>query len=245
MNIAPSGALTLTCTLSLGSKGNEVQALQQLLNGAHLGHSLSTDGKFGRKTHAALLAFQRKNGLKPDGVVGPKTAKALGWHYNGRNSRPYLLMGQARNIVADTPPMMVLKTVIQNGMEHYKARFAEAMRKCGAPQDKINNALGALDDPAYSGFLSRLDSAMGQSIDSDRAMSSALMDLESAFLRFGVTTGEIGQYLKKNGGNTAAIGALMERLDVKQISFAVASMLRGDTSVPITIAKLQLAFRVL
>lgn len=36
------------------------------------------DGRFGRKTQAAVVAFQRGHELVADGEVGPQTAKALG-----------------------------------------------------------------------------------------------------------------------------------------------------------------------
>ena len=36
-----------------------------------------TDGKMGKKTKAALKAFQRAHGLKADGVIGDKTWKLL------------------------------------------------------------------------------------------------------------------------------------------------------------------------
>lgn len=36
------------------------------------------DGIAGRKTRAAIIAFQKARGLKPDGVVGPLTLRALG-----------------------------------------------------------------------------------------------------------------------------------------------------------------------
>lgn len=35
------------------------------------------DGRFGAKTRAAVVAFQRGRGLSPDGIVGPKTWDAL------------------------------------------------------------------------------------------------------------------------------------------------------------------------
>jgi GH25 family lysozyme M1 (1,4-beta-N-acetylmuramidase) len=39
---------------------------------------LKADGFFGPRTRDAVVAFQRAHGLTPDGVVGPRTAKALG-----------------------------------------------------------------------------------------------------------------------------------------------------------------------
>lgn len=37
------------------------------------------DGIYGQSTHSAVLAFQRRNGLKVDGLIGPATWAAL-WH---------------------------------------------------------------------------------------------------------------------------------------------------------------------
>ncbi len=37
----------------------------------------SSDGKMGQKTKAALMSFQKDNGLKPDGVLGPQTLTRL------------------------------------------------------------------------------------------------------------------------------------------------------------------------
>ena len=57
--------------LKLGSRGNDVMTLQNLLGG------LTVDGIFGKKTQAAVRAFQAARGLKADGIVGKLTWAAL------------------------------------------------------------------------------------------------------------------------------------------------------------------------
>ena len=63
--------------VSYGSRGDAVRRLQELLNA--LGYDCgSVDGIFGSKTKAAVLAFQKANGLGADGIVGPLTWAKLG-----------------------------------------------------------------------------------------------------------------------------------------------------------------------
>ncbi|MET8147920.1 L,D-transpeptidase family protein [Actinoplanes sp. NPDC049668] len=62
--------------LKSGAKGAEVLALQKRLN--ELGYwNGEADGKFGGQTQQAVFALQKAAGLGRDGVVGPKTKKAL------------------------------------------------------------------------------------------------------------------------------------------------------------------------
>ena len=63
--------------LRQGSKGGEVKEVQRRLKlwGYYNG---SVDGVFGAGTRAAVIAFQKKNGLTADGVVGKSTYRALG-----------------------------------------------------------------------------------------------------------------------------------------------------------------------
>ena len=64
--------------LSKGSKGLYVNRHQALLNIA--GARLVEDGDFGPVTERETEEFQRKYGLVPDGIVGPKTwTKELTW----------------------------------------------------------------------------------------------------------------------------------------------------------------------
>ncbi|MBQ8295260.1 MAG: spore cortex-lytic enzyme [Clostridia bacterium] len=63
--------------LRQGTKGGEVKEVQRRLKlwGYYNG---SVDGVFGAGTKSAVIAFQKKNGLTADGVVGAATYKALG-----------------------------------------------------------------------------------------------------------------------------------------------------------------------
>lgn len=61
----------LEAALKSGSKGEDVKYLQQQLG-------LPIDGVFGKTTHDAVVALQKKKKLTADGIVGPKTWKAIG-----------------------------------------------------------------------------------------------------------------------------------------------------------------------
>ena len=64
--------------LKEGSQGSDVLSLQRKL--AEKGFSPGAlDGNFGPGTEAAVMAFQQGEGLLADGVVGAKTAAALGF----------------------------------------------------------------------------------------------------------------------------------------------------------------------
>lgn len=66
-----------TAVLRQGASGGEVKELQRRLKewGYYSG---SVDGIYGKGTVAAVKAFQKKNGLKADGIAGIETYKALG-----------------------------------------------------------------------------------------------------------------------------------------------------------------------
>ena len=57
-------------------KGDRVEALQNAL--VANGYTLKVDGTLGKKTGAAVGAYQHLSGLTVDGVVGTKTAERLG-----------------------------------------------------------------------------------------------------------------------------------------------------------------------
>lgn len=72
--------------LKRGSSGAEVRSLQtRLKNWGYYDGGI--DGIYGSKTVAAVKYFQRKNGLTADGIVGAKTAAALGLRLKGQQSQ--------------------------------------------------------------------------------------------------------------------------------------------------------------
>jgi hypothetical protein len=64
-----------------GDSGTQVRTVQHKLG-------VTTDGKFGAKTRAAVEAFQAQNHLQVDGVVGRQTAAALAGAKNASSVKP-------------------------------------------------------------------------------------------------------------------------------------------------------------
>lgn len=68
-------------TMREGDAGREIGRLQSTLSrlgyGDPVGRTLVADGEFGPDTARAVRAFQREQGLKIDGVVGPRTLEAV------------------------------------------------------------------------------------------------------------------------------------------------------------------------
>lgn len=91
-------------TLALGARGEEVKKLQQVLS--EKGYDVGAiDGIYGKKTKEAVIAFQKENGLKVDGIAGPETLGKLeiNSQANNTSSDIYLLArcvyGEARGEV--------------------------------------------------------------------------------------------------------------------------------------------------
>lgn len=104
--ILPYNVTTVhAAVLKQGSRGSTVRTLQQKLKnwGYYTG---SVDGIYGSKTTSAVKYFQRKNGLKVDGIAGPKTLAAAGISSGSSSTSSYsdadinllarLIYGEAR-----------------------------------------------------------------------------------------------------------------------------------------------------
>ena len=82
---AKDATTTEAAVLKQGSTGSSVRTLETKLKswGYYTG---SVDGIYGSQTVKAVKYFQSKNGLAVDGIVGAKTAAALGMTLSGSSS---------------------------------------------------------------------------------------------------------------------------------------------------------------
>ena len=84
--------------LKKGSKGEEVQKLQQQLE--QLGYTVGVDGDFGALTHWGVTNLQAMFGYDIDGMVGPGTQKLIdaqvghGWNAKGESAHASALRAQ-------------------------------------------------------------------------------------------------------------------------------------------------------
>lgn len=75
---APANEPQAQTLLREGMKGSDVKHLQNRLISLGFLKTGQADADFGPKTKAAVIAFQKSRGLTADGVVGPKTWRAIG-----------------------------------------------------------------------------------------------------------------------------------------------------------------------
>jgi peptidoglycan hydrolase-like protein with peptidoglycan-binding domain len=104
--------------LKKGSFGEEVKQWQLFLQSA--GYKIPyVDGAFGPATERETLKFQTKNGLKPDGVVGPKTWQFVTTISNNMVSvqQNYIgYIGRINTITYNVP----LQTYLETGTDGYQ-----------------------------------------------------------------------------------------------------------------------------
>ena len=113
--------ITVGALSKMGSTGSEVSKIQSRLKewGYYDG---AVDGIYGIKTRDAVIKFQKKNGLTPDGIAGSKTLAAIGISSGGGyNSADYELL--ARLISAEARGesylgQVAVGAVVLNRMEH-------------------------------------------------------------------------------------------------------------------------------
>lgn len=117
-NSEPANALS-----RLGSTGSEVTKIQTRLK--NWGYYKGTvDGKYGEATQKAVKEFQRKNGLKVDGIAGSGTLSAMGISSSSQSSasnNDVYLLARAINGEARGEPysgQVAVGAVILNRVKH-------------------------------------------------------------------------------------------------------------------------------
>jgi N-acetylmuramoyl-L-alanine amidase len=104
--------------LRQGASGGEVTEVQRRLKlwGYYNG---SVDGVFGAGTKKAVIAFQKKNGLTADGVVGKATYQALGIN------KPSNVLSTGGNGFSDSDLYLLARTIYAEGRgEPYTGQVA-------------------------------------------------------------------------------------------------------------------------
>ncbi len=121
---APTAAVE-TAVLRQGSKGGEVKEVQRRLKqwGYYTG---SVDGIFGSNTKKAVIAFQKKNGLTADGIVGKSTYAALGMNdsYNALNGSSASGHGGSSNYTSSDLQLMAKAIYAEGRGESYTGQVA-------------------------------------------------------------------------------------------------------------------------
>jgi putative chitinase len=98
-------------TLKLGSTGAAVKRLQRALKAAGFSPG-AVDGDFGPATQAAVIAFQKGEGLLADGIAGPRTLSAL--DLTERGELESAIPGVTPRIVSEMFPFTPVDNIKRN-----------------------------------------------------------------------------------------------------------------------------------
>ena len=120
------GSISVSALSKMGSRGSEVKNIQtRLKNWGY--YSGAVDGIYGTATKNAVIKFQKKNGLTPDGIAGPATLEKIGLpsggssNNSGANSGDYQLLARIISAEARGEPytgQVAVGAVVLNRVEH-------------------------------------------------------------------------------------------------------------------------------
>lgn len=232
--------MNLNHLLLLGSRGAEVSALQQKLNDLGQAGRIAADGRFGVRTQAAVKAFQQRHHLKPDGIVGPRTAKALGWTFFGGALPPPIVVSLAKPpLPAATPPLLVVYEAIEAGLTHLFSRLKECVAQCGA------------SGPVIMQSAFKLQRLLQMQCDQVKGvLSKETPDSLSIFALMGVgfegkgVIKEIQSEIAQSGGNPNKFFLLEHSRHalLMQLGPIVQDLMYGNETATATIAKIRSTF---
>ena len=114
-----SSLVTLNKQIGLGSKGESVVALQNfLISKGYL--SGTADGKFGGKTKAGVIKYQKANKISPTGFVGPLTFASIN----------AVITSQASSLIVTDPVELICEYARPPAGFHYENM--QSHPPCGA-----------------------------------------------------------------------------------------------------------------
>lgn len=237
----PANAPTLREMLTLGSRGEFVRLLQANLNAEPFCTRLIEDGKLGKATFRELLVFQSTHKLKADGIVGPRTAAALGWRYLAPPPKPHVIRRDKPPLPGTTPPPLVVAETLRTGFARLCYLLKLEIDKNGLSENGRKNAKGNIDimygvlTHGIDLFLDRKDLT-----DFDFVFSQVVV------LEFQTMALKMGVEMKDLGGKVRGYADLLEKSEkLVDIGDMVKPLMRGEQSAEETIAKIRMRFQAI
>jgi hypothetical protein len=235
----------LSSPLHLGSHGEDVKELQKVLNDDAVGAMLAVDGRLGKATNKALIELQRRNGLKPDGVVGPVTARFLGWGYYSGQAAPYFVSFEQPPRSVMTPPLKLLMEAVLEGVKPvYKATrdamFSTPMTD-GNPRHNVTQ-IGFLDK-AWGNLETALDE-LAETVPEGTMAVATLRKALGTYVEFSSDFANTLQW-HAGGGYMWRLPDLIRKVPIDSIVATADRILRGDQTITMALAQLQIAFQIL
>lgn len=139
--------------LRFGERGDDVMGLQRSLNQLGIrdarGRALVEDGRFGRNTFDAIEGYQRANGLKVDGIAGPRTLESIGNRLPGGTVSTDLPAQAATRTHAD-PLYLALRERLPDTVSDAQAAYVTlAARRAGVDAPGKLDSVMVQDDAVF------------------------------------------------------------------------------------------------
>lgn len=158
--------------LSIGDVGHEVRVLQSWLS--LQGYTATVDGHFGPRTARALIRFERRAGLRPDGRLSVAEAQRLRRLVEVESAALATPVGRATlnadgrtaTAPAGAPPQVVAAVAAANALTRKPyiyggghGRWADRGYDCSGTVSYVLHAAGMIDRPLDSSGLTRWGAA--------------------------------------------------------------------------------------
>mgnify|MGYP002544888099 CR=1 FL=1 len=205
--------------LKRGSRGDLVRQLQTRLRSWGY-YSGTVDGVYGAKTESAVRAFQKRNGLTADGIVGQKTAAALGLNLPSStgggsaassNGNLYLLARLVHGEARGEPykGKVAVAAVVLNRVRSasFPNTIAGVIYQSGAFDAVSDGQINLAPDDYYQMLLSILEAYI---LPQEGEIYFSVKDLENMPVGFGK---EIEEIALAKGGKLTVAGAGRDNID--------------------------------